>query len=130
MIDVAKIIIIGLVGAFLAITVKEQKPEFALGISLVTGLIILIICLSPIYNVIEALKQICERTSIDIYFFTTILKIIGISYMTQLASQTAEDGGQKTIATKIDFAGKIAIIILSIPILQSIIDILLELVNL
>ena len=130
MLEISKIVIIGLIGAFLAATVKDQKPEFAIAISLITGLIILVKCLSPIFNIIESLRAICSRTNIDIAFFETILKIIGVSYMTQLACQTAEDSGQKAIATKIDFAGKIAIIILSIPILQSIIDILLELVNL
>jgi len=129
MIDVVKIIIIGVVGAFLAITVKDTKPEFAIAIALVTGIIILMMCLEPIFGLITSLKNICERTGIDLTFFEIILKIIGVSYMTQLASAACEDSGQKSIGTKIDFAGKIAIIVLAVPILQQIIDLLLNLVN-
>jgi len=129
MIDVVKIIIIGIIGAFLAITVKDTKPEFAIAIALVTGLIILTMCLEPVFGVIDALKNLCDRTGIDFSFFTIILKIIGVSYMTQLAASTCEDGGQKAIASKIDFAGKVAIIVLAVPILQQIIDLMLSLIN-
>jgi len=129
MIDVVKIVIIGLVGTFLAITVKEERPEIAIGVSLSCGVIILAICIQPFYSIIGSFEALCNKTGIDFVYFTTILKIIGISYIAQLAAQTAEDSGQKSIATKIDFAGKIAIIVLAIPILQGIIDLLMELAN-
>jgi len=129
MIDIVKIVIIGLIGTFLAITVKNERPEIAIGVSLATGVIILAICIQPFYNIIGNLQALCTKTGIDFVYFETILKIIGISYMAQLASQTAEDSGQKSIATKIDFGGKVAIIVLAIPILQGIIGLLMELTN-
>ena len=129
MINIIKVVIIGLIGTFLTITVKKERPEIALAVSLTTGIIILAICIVPFFDIIENFRSLASKAGIDYLFLETILKIIGISYISQLASQTAEDSGQTGIATKIDFAGKIAIIILAIPILQSILNLLMELVN-
>jgi stage III sporulation protein AD len=129
MIDITKIAAIGLIGTFLTIAVKQQKPEIAIATALATGAVILYMIFPAIFSAVNMLKELCAKTGIEYVFLETILKIIGVSYITQLASSVANDSGQNAIAMKIDFAGKVCIILLSIPILMGIVDLLVGMVN-
>ena len=47
----------------------------------------------------------------------TLLKIIGIAYIAEFGAQITKDAGQGAIASKIELAGKILILVMAIPIL-------------
>lgn len=129
MIDIVRIISVGLIGTFLAITLKQQRPEISIAIALATGAAIFFISFQPLFQIVDMLREFSNRAGIDHVFFTIILRIIGISYLTQLASSVATDSGQTAIAAKIDFAGKMCIVVLSIPILKGIFDLLIGMVT-
>ena len=51
-----------------------------------------------------------------------LLKVLGISYLTQFGTAIAEDCGEKFIAQKIEFAGRVFILSLSVPILINLLN--------
>lgn len=126
--DIMKIVGIGLIATILAVTLREQKPEIAIQVSIVTGLIIFVFVITKLNSVVEVLKYFASKTNIDLLYFTTILKVIAIAYITEFGAQVCKDAGESSIASKIEFGGKVLIMIMAIPILAALMDIITKLI--
>lgn len=126
--DIMKIVMIGLIATILAVILREQKPEIALQVSIVTGLIIFVFVITKMNSVIAVLKYFASKTNIDLIYFSTILKVIAIAYITEFGAQVCKDAGESSIASKIEFGGKVLIMIMAIPILAALMDIITKLI--
>lgn len=125
--EIFKIIAIGLVATLMAVLLKNQRPEISLQISVVTGLIIFILIISKLSSVITVLESVAQKIDIDLVYITTIFKIVGIAYLAEFGAQVCRDAGEGAIASKIEFAGKVLIMVLAIPILVSLLNIIIKL---
>ncbi|QIB26005.1 stage III sporulation protein AD [Caloranaerobacter azorensis] len=124
--EIIQIVGIGIIATILAVLLKQERPEISLQISIVTGLIIFIFVISKLSYVIKVLSNLAQRIDIDFIYFSTILKIIGIAYIAEFGAQISRDAGEETIASKIELAGKILIMALSVPILLAVLDLILK----
>lgn len=106
---------------------KEQKPIFAFLLVVFVGAIIFLFLVDQIYEVIRMLEKIAVNANINMIYIETILKIIGIAYIAEFGAQITKDAGQGAIASKIEMAGKILIMVMAIPILTVIIETVIEL---
>ena len=124
--EIIKIIGIGITALIIIIILKQYKPEFAVYISIIAGIGILLFALSQMTGVINLLKDISSRASISSGFLGIILKITGIAILTEFAVSICQDSGESAIANKIDVGGKIMIITMSIPIISSLLETILK----
>jgi stage III sporulation protein AD len=116
------------VASFLALIVKEQKPNFAFLLVVFVGCSIFLFLADKIYEIIQMLEKIAVNANVNMVYLETILKIIGIAYIAEFASQITKDAGQGSIASKIELAGKILILAMAIPILTVIIETIIKLI--
>ena len=72
--------------------------------------------------------NIFNKTGVNSSLFVPVLKIVGIGYLCEFGANLCVDGGCNSVADKILFCGKIAILIIAIPIINSVIDVVMELV--
>ena len=124
--EVIKIIGVGLVGLIIIILLKQYKPEFAIYISLLTGVLILILVMDKLTGIINLLQQFASNTSINSSFLTLLIKITGIAFLSEFAVSVCKDSGEAAIASKIELGSKIIIISMSIPIISSLLEIILK----
>ena len=80
--DIMKIVMVGIIAALLAVVLKEEKPEMAVAISIVTGLVIFVFVITKLNSVMTVLKHFAAKANIEVLYFTTILKVIAIAYIT------------------------------------------------
>lgn len=125
--DIIQIVGLGIVATVLSLVVKEQKPMFAFVLATVTGVIIFLFLIGKISDVIRVLEGIAMQANVNIVYLDTILKIIGIAYIAEFGAQVTRDAGQGAIASKIELAGKILIMVLAIPILSVIVETIVQL---
>lgn len=125
--DIFKIVGIGLVATVLAVMLRNQKPEISIQISVVTGLIIFIMIVTKLSSVLEVFKSIAQEIDIDLIYISTIFKIVGIAYVTEFGAQICRDAGEGAIASKVEFAGKVLIMVLATPILLALLDLIVKL---
>lgn len=109
---------LGIVGVLLALTIKKIRPELALMISLATGLIIMIDVFKDLFTVFEQLKSIAEVNGIDGSYFAIAIKACVIAYVTQFSAELCKDAGEGAVGVKIEFAGKLAIVTMSLPVIS------------
>ena len=120
----AKIIGVGLVTAIAALILKSSKPELAFAVTIAGGVIILIFALDMLGASLRIFTDIAEKTGIDQSLVKIILKIVAIGYLVEFSAGIVEDFGSKSIADKLVLAGKIIIFNVSIPIIQSLITLI------
>ena len=124
--EIIKIIGIGLIGLILIIIIKQYRPEFAIYVSIIVGVLILALAMRKITGVINLLKSISEKTYINKQFLGILLKITGIAIITEFAVSICSDAGEKAIASKIEMGSKVIIIAMSIPIISSLLELIVE----
>ncbi|MNW38181.1 Stage III sporulation protein AC/AD protein family protein [compost metagenome] len=125
--EMIQIVGLGLVATVLILVIKEQKPIFAFLIAASTGILIFLYIIGKIGGVIDVLEELAESSGIQMIYLKTILKIIGIAYIAEFGAQIVRDAGQESIASKIELAGKVLIMVLAIPIISIIIETVLKL---
>ncbi|MEF3301938.1 stage III sporulation protein AD [Paenibacillus sp. GYB003] len=125
--EMIQIVGLGLIVAILTLVLKEHKPLFAFLLITVTGIYIFLFLLGKIAAVIGVLEQLSALTNINVMFLKTILKIIGIAYIAEFGAQIVRDSGLESVASKIELAGKVLIMVMAIPIITVIIETVVKL---
>jgi len=125
--DIAKIVGIGLMAGILISLLRQHKPELAMQLSIATGAMIFLLMVSRVMHVVDVLQSLGDKAKVDAAHMGTVLKIIGIAYVADFGSQVLQDAGEKSIASKVEMAGKVIIMLLAIPIILAIVDSVLRL---
>ncbi len=124
--DIIKIIGIGFITLIITIILKEYRKEYAIYAVIICGAIILLYSLNTVTSIVNFLEQISKNRSFNTDFISCLLKITGISILTEYAVSICKDSGESAIANKIDFGGKILIISMSIPIIGTTLESLIQ----
>jgi stage III sporulation protein AD len=119
---------ISLITTFLALIIKEQKPNFAFLLVLFVGCVILLFLVDQLREIINLVQKIASNANVNTVYIETILKIIGVAYIAEFASHISKDAGQGAMAAKVELAGKIIILAMSIPILSVLIETVINLI--
>ena len=124
--EIIKIIGIGLVSLVIIIILKQYKPEYAIYVSIIAGILILFFAIEKLTGIIELLQLISNKTYINQQFLGILLKITGIAFLTEFAVSVCSDAGEKAIANKIEIGSKVIIITMSMPIIKSLLELIME----
>lgn len=92
--DIFKIIGVGLIGGILSMTVKQYKKEYALLVALATVTVILFFTLDTLETAISQISLITEKSGVDTRYFTAVMKVVGVAYITQFGAEILRDGGE------------------------------------
>ena len=127
--DVFKILGMLLVAAVLCIVLRQKNGEYALLVSITTGIITALLILRHLGSSIDMIKSYIESYGIETEYFKVALKALGIGYVTSFIADTCRDSGQTSLASKAELAGKTAIFVLSLPLLISVLNIAVGLIE-
>lgn len=128
--QIFQLIGIAFVTAVAAILVKSTKPELAVVITIAGSIILLLFVLEVFRGSISLFTDIAQATGLDATIVKTLLKMVGIGYLVEFSAGILNDFGQNSLADKLIFCGKILILVLAIPILESILALVGELIGL
>jgi len=117
-----KILALCITVAALCMIVKPKNAEYALLISVATGVIIGVLLLKNLMLPLQIIKERLDGYGVQSEYFKVALKAVGIGYVTSFIADVCRDSGQTSLAQKAIFAGKCAVFILSVPLMISILD--------
>lgn len=124
--EIIKIIGIGLTALVIIVILRQYKPEYAIYVSMIAGILILFFAIEKITGIINLLQSISEKTYINKNFLGILLKITGIAFLTEFAVSVCADAGEKAIASKIEIGSKVVIITMSMPIITSLLELIIQ----
>ncbi|MEG0051596.1 MAG: stage III sporulation protein AD [Terrisporobacter sp.] len=123
-----KLVGLALVSTILCLIIKKDRPEMAMFIGILTGIMILLSVTYQFNFIIESINELASKANIPTMYISLIIKLIGIAYLMEFAIQICKDCGEGNIASKLEFGGKIIVMTMSFPILISIIDMILNII--
>ncbi len=127
--DFIKIGIISIAAALIAINFKGIKSEYGILVSIGASLLIFFYGISKLSVVVNSIKFIADTINIEGTYITLIFKIIGITYISEIASDISRDCGYATLGNQIQIFGKITILGFCMPMLTAIVKSIIEMIN-
>lgn len=118
-----------LAAAAISVILRRYNNEYGMYISIAVSVLIFAVilgALSPIFSLIEKLSEAAGTSS---EYIAVLMKALAVCYITGLASDCCKDSGETAIAARIDFAGRIALLLISVPLFEAILEIVKELIN-
>lgn len=124
--DIIKISVLGVCGVMLGFLLKSTKPEYASFITMAIGLLILGLAAGKIAYLFEALEKIRESLPVDAEYISTLVKMIGITYIGQFSSAICKDAGYQATGAQIELFCKLSVMVLSLPVLLALLETIQE----
>ena len=126
--EIIKIFGIAFIALIIIFMLKQYRPEYAVFISILTGVLILFLVMDKLTGIINLIQSIQDKYSINTQFIAILIKITGIAFLSEFAVSICKDSGEAAIASKIELGSKIIIISMSIPIISNLLEIILKIV--
>ena len=127
--NIAAIAGIGVVAAAIAILIKKQNPEYSMMISIGAGIILLILILSQVTPAVRQMSDLVSAAGMPTEYAGILFKSLGVCFLTQPACDSCRDVGETALASKIELAGKVAILIFALPLFQKVADMAISLIR-
>jgi len=119
----------GITASIILLVIRKERPELAIAFSLVAGVSILIAVLPSLSAVISTFSAIASESGLGPLYFGIILKVLAVSYIADLGASICRDAGENLIASRVEMAGKILILLCSIPVIQGIVELIRSLLS-
>lgn len=117
-----------IVAIVLSVVLKQYRAEFSVSISIVTSAIIFGFTLIQAVPIITGAIDMFGKTNLSSDYLLILIKALGLSFVTGLASDICRDAGESAVAGKIELAGKVSILLLAMPLFTKLLDIVYGLV--
>lgn len=126
MTEIIRFTVLGIIGAILVVTLQQQRKEIALILSVAVGTLLLWKISDHIKEIVEGIRQMSTAAGISGDHWKLLLKLLAISYLTEFGCEICKDAGQQSLASKIMLGGKIMMMALSLPVFQSLLTFITE----
>ncbi len=117
--DIFRIIGVAFITAITSLLLKSTKPELSFAVTVTGVIVILLFLVDALKNTLNVFTVISQMTGIENGLLKILLKIVGVGYITEFAAGILNDFGSNAVADKVTLAGKIAIVMLSLPVIES-----------
>lgn len=117
-----QVVMLGVVTGIFSLWFKQQKPEYSMYLILVASLLILTAILSRVEVILNLLKKLEEYLGISSDYISLLIKMLGITYLAQLASDLCKDCGCTTLSGQITIYAKLLLLGLSMPVVLTLME--------
>ena len=117
--EVVKAAVLGIAAAMMALYMKSVKSEYSSLISIGAGILIFGFSLICLEKIIGSIEELGGYLAISSTYIRILLRITGIAYICDFAACICRDVGFQAIASQIELLGKLSIVVMSLPVLQT-----------
>ena len=119
--NMIKIAAVGVAAVLLAMQFREVKPQYVV---FGAGLLVFFYAFSNLEGIVEVIGQFREYVQIEGEYVEILLKMLGISYVSEFGASLCKDSGYSSLAGQIELFGRLSIILVSMPVVLSLLRIL------
>jgi len=113
--------------ALVALTLRRLRPEAGVALALAAGAMLAVLMLPALSGVVSALSSLARIGGVKDATMNTLLKITGMSLLADFAAQTCRDAGEEGLALRTELAGRVMILLLALPTMQTLLTQILAL---
>ena len=108
-------LLVAVIGSVTALMFRKEHQGFAVIVGAVTGLMLLLFGLTSFSGIAKTFEKVCESYGVSIVVLSAVLKIIGLSYLTDFGVGLARDAWQTVVASNLELGGRILILSCTLP---------------
>lgn len=120
--NIFRVVSIAVCGVILALFLKNAQSQLGIIVSLAVSVIIVFYIASKMSGIIAQITYLKKYVSVGGTYIELLVKIIGITYVTQFASDICRDSGYSAIAGQIEIFCKITIAAISMPVVAALFE--------
>ncbi len=120
--DILTVCAVAVTAAIAAVALKKNSPETSLVTALAGGIIIFLSVILQITPFINEISELVSSAGIDTDYGMILIKTIGICAVCQFTSDSCRDMGQSSLASRVELAAKLSIILISLPLFEKILN--------
>ena len=120
--DIVKISLLGLVAVAITLFIKQYRPEYAFVFMLAVGLFLFYLCFEAFLSVADITQKISAGIGAYDGYIQMLLKIVGISYISEFCSSMCQDAGYSALGKQIEMAGKFCVLLMGMPVFLSLVQ--------
>ena len=124
--DIIKISLLGICGVILCFFLKETRPESTAFITRGIGIMILGLAVGKLEYLFGTLRQLKDSLPVEQEYLTTLIKMIGITYIGQFSAGICKDAGHQATAAQIELFCRLSVLVQSVPILLALLETIQE----
>jgi len=124
--ELTSILGLGVVAVCIVVLLRQYRPEYALMISLVCSVLIFAAALSVLIPALDEIENMMEEANIDLSYVSILFKSLGLCLITQIASDSCRDAGETAIASRIEFSGRLSLVVVALPMFREVTGIALR----
>ena len=111
------------------VLLKKQTAEQAILLTVGVLAVVVYHCLSYIAPILDMLESLFTRAGLESVYFLILLRTVAASVVTRLCADLCRDGGSQVLASLVEIAGTIAALLISLPVFESVTELLLRFFN-
>ena len=108
-----------LLAAAMVLVLRQMHLQTAGLLSMAFGVLLVMLVLPGVQTYIETIRVFLSELNLDMQYYKTLLKAMGIVLVTQLAVQFCQDMDAPSIARRAEFCGRIALLGVALPVFMS-----------
>lgn len=116
------IAVFAIAAMLLAVQLKSVKSEYGIYIALAAGILIFTYGVDRLSTILETIDKLQGYLNIPNAYLSILIKMIGITYITEFASSLCKDGGHQAIGTQLELFGKLSVLAVSSPVILALFE--------
>lgn len=117
-----RVAIIGLTGVFLAVLLRNQKSDFSMYVILGVAVMIFAVICTQLESIVTAVNTFSTYVNIEKKYIVILIKMMGITYVSEFAASICRDLGYQSIASQIEMFARLSLFVISIPVVSALIE--------
>ena len=120
--------LLGILTIMIAMAMKQGKAEFATFVSFTGSILIAWVAVRLLDGITGSFERMERLLSVDMEYLNLLMKMIGVTYLSEFASSICRDAGYSAVAGQIELVGKLTILTIGMPIILALFEIMVEMV--
>ena len=108
------------VAAVMAVMLRRYHAEYGMLLSLAAGVFLMLSLLNVLPQALGQVSDLLRAAALPGEYAVILFKALGICWLAQFAADSCRDAGESALASKVELAGKISILVLSLPLFEDI----------
>lgn len=107
------------------VLLRKPAPEQAMLLTIAVLLAVLVRCLQMAAPLLEKVEGLFTQAGIDAFYLPVLLRTVGAALVSRISADLCRDGGSQALAGAVEIAGSVAVLFISLPLLEAVINLLL-----
>lgn len=127
--DILTVCIIAVITSVLTLLLKKERPEISVIIAITAGILIIFVILPAAQSIAKLFIHMSEIAGISSEYISVIIKSCVIAMVSGACASTCRDSGNSSLALKLEIAGRITIIVLAMPVINTLLNVILSVIK-